>query len=370
MSTPTVALIAPSMEILGGHAVQVRALAHGLQRDGYDVLFIPINPPCPPGLRWLRGVRYARTALNEALYVPTLLRLRGREVAHIFSASYWSFVLSPLPAMLAARSFGTRVVLHYHSGEAADHLARWGLLVHPWLRLADEIVVPSEYLQDVFARHGYRTRVIRNIVDTARFVYRERHPLRPALLSTRNLEPHYGVEYTLRAFARVRARHPEATLTVAGYGSEEGRLRRLAAALGIDGARFLGRVEPEAMPGLYQEGDIFMNSSLIDNQPVSVLEAFAAGLPVISTATGDLGALVRDGETGLIVPPATPAALADAVTRLLDDRELAVTIARRAREEVQGYTWAHVRSQWSAVYQGTAAQARQRTNGPHRRGAC
>src|SRR5207245_199679 len=103
MSTPTVALIAPSMEILGGHAVQVRALAHGLQRDGYDVLFIPINPPCPPALRWLRGVRYARTPLNEALYVPTPLRPRGREVAHSFPASYWSFVRSPLPSMPAPR---------------------------------------------------------------------------------------------------------------------------------------------------------------------------------------------------------------------------------------------------------------------------
>src|SRR5207247_9943693 len=92
MSTPTVALIAPSMEILGGHAVQVRALAHGLQRDGYDVLFIPINPPCTPGLRWLRGVQYARTAINEAIIVPTLLHLRGRDVKPLIYATYMSFL--------------------------------------------------------------------------------------------------------------------------------------------------------------------------------------------------------------------------------------------------------------------------------------
>lgn len=350
MRPTTVAFVAPTVEILGGHAVQLRELAHGLRSEGYEVLFVPINPGFLPGLRWIRHVPYLRTVVNEAMYVATLLRLRQADVVHIFSASYWSFVLAPLPAILAARGFGKRVVLHYHSGEAADHLARWGLLVHPWLRLADEIVVPSEYLRAVFARHGYRTRVIRNIVDTARFGYRERRILRPRLLSTRNLEPHYRVDNTLLAFARVRAAYPEATLTVAGYGSEEARLRRLAAALGVEGIRFVGRVEPEAMPRLCDEADIFVNSSVIDNQPVSVLEAFAAGLPVVSTATGGLATLVRDGETGLIVPPEDPEAMADAALRFLDDHEWAATIAFRARQEVEQYTWPRVRHEWTATY--------------------
>jgi len=154
------------------------------------------------------------------------------------------------------------------------------------------------------------------------------------------------------AFARLRARYPDATLTVAGSGSQEIRLRRLAASLGADGIRFMGLVEPGAMPGLCDEADIFVNSSIIDNQPVSVLEAFAAGLPVVSTSAGDLAALVRDGETGLIVPPGDPEAMADAVVRLLDDHERAVTISRRARSEVEEYTWPHVRREWAAAYFG------------------
>ena len=81
-----------------------------------------------------------------------------------------------VPAMLVGRLFRKRVVLHYHSGEAYDHLANWGIFVHPWLRMADRIVVPSEYLREVFSRHGYRTRVIRNIVDTTRFRFRRRDP--------------------------------------------------------------------------------------------------------------------------------------------------------------------------------------------------
>jgi glycosyltransferase involved in cell wall biosynthesis len=348
-----IALVAPSPEILGGNAVQAQALMHGLRSEGHEVVFVPINPGWPLPLRWLRRYRRLRTVVNEARYLPALLRLRQADLAHIVSAHHWSFVLASLPAILAARSFRKRVVLHYHSGEAPNHLARWGPLVHPWLRLVDEIVVPSEYLRGVFAQHGYRTRVIRNIVDTSRFRYRVRRVLRPRLLSTRNLEHYYRVDNTLEAFARVKARYPEATLTVAGYGPEEYRLRRLAASLGVDGVRFIGRVEPEAMPRLYDEADIFLNSSVLDNQPVSVLEAFAAGLPVVSTGVGDLAALVRDGETGLRVPTGDPGAMGQAAMTLLEHPDRAAALARRARQEAELYTWACVCHEWAAVYSGT-----------------
>lgn len=347
-----IALVAPSLELLGGQGIQACALAGALRKDGHEVEFIPINPPFPSRLRWLRRYPYVRTLLNEALYLPSLLRLRSAHVVHVFSASYWSFLLGPVPVILAARMLGKRIVLNYRSGEADDHLTRWGILVHPWLSLVDEIVVPSEYLRAIFARHGCRARVIRNVVDTSSFCYRERTSLSPRLLSARNLEPHYRVDNTIEAFALLKSRYPAATLTVAGSGSEEGRLRRLAASLGTGGICFMGQIERRAIPRLYADADIFVNSSVVDNQPGSVLEAFAAGLPVVSTPTGDITAMVRDGETGLLVPPDDPAAMAKAVTVLLEDPERALAITRRARQQVEGYTWAKVREEWANVYAG------------------
>ena len=348
-------MVAPTLEILGGQAVQASILAERLQSDEYSVIVLPINPQFPKGLRWLRRYPYVRTFLNEALYFPSLLRLHCADVVHVFSASFWSFLLSPLPAILAGRALGKRVILNYHSGEAADHLAQWGALVHPWLRLVDTIVVPSVYLRNIFARHGYRALVIPNVVNTSRFRYRERSPLRPHLLSTRNLESYYRVDNTLEAFALLKARYPEATLTIAGYGREEDRLRRLAASFGSDGICFVGRVSPEDMPRLYGTADIFVNSSVVDNQPVSVLEAFAAGLPVVTTGTGDIINLVRDGAAGLIVPQGDPVAMAKAVTTLLENPDGAVLMARRARRAVEQCTWSRVRHKWAAVYSGTTA---------------
>ncbi len=349
-----IALVAGSLDIVGGQEVQAAILCERFREQGYKLEFVPINPRFPRAIRWLRRVPYFRTVVNELLYLPRLARLRRAGVVHVFSASYWSFLLAPVPAMLAAKAFRKRVVLNYHSGEAADHLSRWGMLVHPFLKLADEIVVPSEYLRGVFARHGYRARVIRNVVDTSRFRFRERRPLRARILSTRNLEPIYRIDDTLRAFALLRARRPEATLTIAGSGSEEKRLRRLAAPFG-DAVRFIGRVDPASMPRVYDDADIFVNSSVVDNQPLSILEAFAAGLPVVSTPTGEIANMVREGQTGSIAPAGSPEAIADAIARLLTDPDTAIAMARRARAEVDQYTWPAVRNQWEAVYSGRAA---------------
>ena len=354
LSYPTVALVAASMRDLGGHAVQASLLVRELRGDGYRVMFVPIDPSFPAPARWLRRLPGARTLMNQILYLPSLLGLRKAHVVHIFAAAHWSFLISPVPAMLAARSLGKRVVLNYHSGEADEHLSRFNRSVRLLLRLADEIVVPSEFLRDVFRLHGYRVRVIPNVVDLSSFRFRERSPLRPRLLSTRNLEPHYGVDMTLRAFAALRAGTPAATLTIAGTGSQERSLRRLAIHLGDEGIRFMGRVESADMARLYDEHDIFVNSSLVDNQPLSILEAFAAGTPVVSTAAGGIPVMVRDGETGLLLPRRDPETMAAAVSRLLDEPELSRGIARRALQEAGEHAWPRVRDRWAAAYAGEA----------------
>jgi glycosyltransferase involved in cell wall biosynthesis len=355
MRAPRVAIVAASLDILGGQGVQACALVTAMRADGQPVTFVPINPAFPRPLSRLRRYRGVRTIVNQAMYLPALARLAAVDVAHVFSASYASFLLAPVPAMTAARALNKHVVLHYHSGEADDHLANWGALVHPWLKLAHHIVVPSVYLRDVFAKHGHEAHVIPNVVDLSQFTYRERAPLRPRLLSARNLEPHYRVDVIIEAFARLKPFVPDATLTIAGYGSAEVRLRSLVAAMGLRDVRFVGKVDPACMPRLYEEADIFLNASVIDNQPVSILEAFASGLPVISTPTGDIASMVRHEQTGLIVPPLDSGTMASAIQWLLQHPQRAIDFARQARASTTRYVWPSVREAWAEIYRGTHA---------------
>jgi glycosyltransferase involved in cell wall biosynthesis/peptidoglycan/xylan/chitin deacetylase (PgdA/CDA1 family) len=360
-----VAVVAPSLDLLGGQSVQAAALVENLRRDGCAVAFVPTNPRFPARLEWLRRIAGVRTLLNQFLYLSSLARLRRVGVVHAFSASFWSFLLAPLPAMLAGRWFGARVVLNYHSGEAAAHLGRRGGFVHAWLPLAHEIVVPSAYLREAFAAHGYDVRVVPNVVDTARYRYRERAPLRARLLCTRNLEPSYRVDVVLAAYALVKAVRPEATLTLAGSGSEEGRLRRIAE--GIPDVTFAGRVAPAAMPDLYDASDVFLNASVVDNQPLSVLEAFASGAAVVTTGTGGIAGMVRHRETGVLVPPLAPAVMAAAVLELLQDEAFARRMGRAARLVAEAHAWSSVRERWANVYSGRCVDAAPDTGDAARR---
>src|SRR5580765_2320779 len=121
-----VAIVAPSLRILGGQSVQADALRRAWSADAdVEPVFVPVNPQPPRGLRWLLAIKYLRTLITELIYLPQLVRkLSQVDVAHVFSASYSSFLLAPLPAILVARWFNKPVVLNYHSGEAADHLRR------------------------------------------------------------------------------------------------------------------------------------------------------------------------------------------------------------------------------------------------------
>jgi glycosyltransferase involved in cell wall biosynthesis len=350
--TIRVCIVVASLDYLGGQAIQALRIAEGLSTEGgIEASLLPVNPRLAWPFRLLQRIKYVRTVVTSIAYIATLLvRLPRFDVIHVFSASYFSFLLAPAPAILVAKLYGKRVILNYHSGEAEDHLRRWPRTTRPIINLADRIVVPSGYLVDVFDRFGFKAEVISNTVDMAGIRFRERERIGPALISNRNLEKHYDVACSLRAFAAIQRRFSEASLIVAGYGSERTRLHALAAELGLKNIDFVGAVPPELMPALYDRADIFVNASLIDNQPLSIIEAFASGLPVVTTDAGGIPYLVSHEATGLIVPRGDHEALAQSVIRLLEDGRFAAEVISRAHRESDKYRWAAVGSKWVELY--------------------
>lgn len=348
-----VCLIAPSLDIVGGQSIQAARLLARLQTlPALEVSFLPINPRLPGILRALQQVKYVRTIVTTLAFVATLCRRVPRaDVLHIFSPSYWAFLLGPAPAILIGKLFRKRVLLNYHSGEAEDHLRRWRRTAVPLLRRTHRIVVPSEFLVDVFQTFGLDAHAIPNFVEIESIPHRERSRLRPALLSNRNLEPHYNVACVLHAFARIREAHPDAELVIAGEGSERKGLEALAAQLGLQNATFRGQVDPSAMGAFYDAADVYVNASDIDNMPLSILEAQAAGLPVVTTKAGGIPYMVEHERTGLLVDQGDAQGLTEAVQRLLEDPFLVERLTHAARERcMTHYTWAAVAEQWVRCY--------------------
>ena len=347
-----VCVIAPSLDLYGGQSIQAARLIEGLNREPViEAELLPINPRLPGLLQRLQRIKYARTVITEIAYLYLLItRLWRFDVIHVFSASYFSFTLAPTPAVLIAKLFGKPIALNYHSGEAEDHLNRWKRSVAPIFRLADRIVVPSNFLVDIFARFGVKAEAISNTVELDRFTFRDRRPLCPVFLSNRNLEALYNVGDILRAFQIVEEQIPDAKLIIAGDGNQREFLKSLAVELGLKRVEFLGAVAPTQMPAVYDSADVFINASLVDNMPLSIIEAFACGLPVVSNSTGGIPYIVAEGRNGLLVPPGDYRALAKKVVSLLENHEKAAGLIEMARKDSQQYTWATVRAKWLHLY--------------------
>ena len=346
-----VAIVAPSMGILGGQAIQADRLLRAWTDDPEIAAWlVPINPTPPAPLRQLTTIKYLRTVTTQLIYWPSLVRQLARaDVVHVFSASYFSFLLAPLPAVLVAKALGKPVVMNYRSGEAPDHLRR-SAIARSVLRSVDRNAVPSRFLHEVFAGFDIPSTVIPNIVDVDLFQFRRREGVRPRMLSTRNFESLYNVSCTLRAFRLVQDRYPEATLTLVGSGSQASALKRLAADLRLSGVRFIGRVAPSDIWRYYADADVYLQTPDIDNMPSSVLEAFASGCVVVSTRAGGVPAILTDQVHGLLVPCDEPAATARAVCRIVEDADLSQRLAAAARESCEQYRWSNVRAQWVSLY--------------------
>lgn len=180
--------------------------------------------------------------------------------------------------------------------------------------------------------------VIPTGVDTRRFSPPSgRTPVRrcPRILALGRLHPVKDFPLLLRAAARLRAAGVPFRLFLGGEGPEGERLAREARTLGLRGrVRLLGGVAPALTPALYRRVDLFVLSSRSEGLPVVLLEAMATGLPVVATRVGGVPECVGDGETGLLVPPGDPEALAGALRRLLVDPERRARLGRAARERV------------------------------------
>ena len=213
------------------------------------------------------------------------------------------------------------------------------------------VVVPSRFLEGVFARFGIGTFIVPNIIDLERFQSGEPSATGPVIVVTRNLEDIYDIPTALRAFAAIRNAYPSAKLIIAGSGPRREALEALARALEIaETVHFTGRLDNDQIADLYRDAHLMLNPSLADNMPISLLEAMASGVPVVSTDVGGIPFLVQDGLTALLVPPTDPEAMARAALRILGDPALSSRLRAAGLDLVQQYTWPRVRERLLAVY--------------------
>lgn len=273
-------------------------------------------------------------------------------IAHVEVFSGLAFCLTEA-ACFALRRAGKPYLLTLRGGSLPAFARKGPRRVARLLRSAIAVTAPSRYLLEQMQPYRDDLQFLPNPLNVAGCPFRLRDRPQPHLVWLRAFHRIYNPSLAPRVVARLADRFPDVHLTMIGPDRHDGSLaamQRVAADLGVaHRITWLGAVPKWKVPSSLERGDIFLNTTNIDNTPVSVMEAMACGQCVVSTDVGGLPYLLHHERDALLVPPDEPAAMAEAVGRLLTEPGLAAGLSRSAHREVEPFDWSVVVAQWERL---------------------
>lgn len=212
-------------------------------------------------------------------------------------------------------------------------------------------IAPSNFLYESFRSEGFKNvKIIPNSIILKDYPFKKREKFDPKLLWVRRFQERYNPLLTLQVFEKLHEKYPDAQLCMVGPekdGSlaqckEYARTRDLP-------VYFPGKMRKEEWARLSVNYDFFINSTDVDNTPISVIEAMALGLPVVSTNVGGMPFLIEHQKDGYLVPPKDVGAMLAGLEELLTDQEKTKDIAEAARKKVEAFDWEIVKYKWNEI---------------------
>ncbi|PID67960.1 MAG: glycosyl transferase family 1 [Flavobacteriia bacterium] len=257
---------------------------------------------------------------------------------------YYAYVTSQI-----ARLIHKPYITILHGGNLPQRLDQKPRLSQAIFKHALTNVAPSGYMKYEFESRGYSTTLIPNVLDLKMFKYKSRADLQPRLLWVRAFAQFYHPTMAVRVLHKLKETYPKAELCMVGPKKDKSweETHALVKTLDLEkSVTFTGVMKLEDWIKLSEDYDVFINTTTIDNTPLSVMEAMALGLPVVSTNVGGLPYLVEDGLEAFLVDSGDVEAMVKAVKRLLSSSELVTSLTDKAKHKVDQFDWSVVRQQW------------------------
>ncbi len=344
----------------GGVQVHVRQLAEALRRRGHDTRVVaPGSAPAPDP--WVRIVgRPVRVPYNGTVApisfspgswrrIRSAMRSFAPDVVHVHEP------LTPSTSMLATLAASAPVVATFHAYLDRSRLME---LAGPALRRVSRRLDAAIAVSDAAASFLRRVipvavEIVPNGVDVGRFEHGEAArglPEGRKILWVNRLDPQKGFRVMLDAFERLPSDLDDVRLVVAGDGRDRDALRSLPGRI-RGRVLHLGTVAHDLLPSYHLAADVFVSPAVgQESFGIVLVEAMAAGLPVVCSDIPGYREVVRDGVEGLLVPPNDASALAEAIARILNEPTLASALAEAGRERAATYSWDAVLPRLEAVY--------------------
>jgi glycosyltransferase involved in cell wall biosynthesis len=251
------------------------------------------------------------------------------------------------------RRAGKPYVLTLHGGNLPAFARHWPRRVRRLLGSAAAVTTPSQYLWQQMQPYRADLLLLPNPLDVAAYPFRRRTALRPRLIWLRAFHEIYNPGLAARVVALLARDIPEIQLTMIGLDKGDGSRQRTAALarqLGVaDRITLADAIEKRDVPQTLSQADIFLNTTRVDNTPVSLMEALACGLCAVSTNVGGIPYLVADERHALLTPSDDAPAMAAAVRRLLAEPELAQRLSQNGRQQVEPFDWPRILPRWEEL---------------------
>lgn len=286
------------------------------------------------------------------LYMLWGVLSKGRKVEAILIDTYstQNFYYAVAVANLC-RLFRWPYIPILHGGNLPERLQKSKSLSFKLFHGAKMNVAPSQYLVEAFNAEGYnKVTYIPNTIAIKDYSFLLRNQIGPRLLWVRSFAEIYHPMLALKLIEKLKTRYPDITLCMIGP-EKDGSLKKckeyaLKHNLPVT---FTGKLSKEAWREKSTDFDIFINTTNFDNTPVSLIEAMALGLPVISTNVGGIPYLIEDDKDGLLVPTNDVSAFVKAIDELCTHSELAQRLSVAGRKKAEGFDWENVKLHWLAL---------------------
>jgi len=280
--------------------------------------------------------------------------IRNRKVDYVIIDTYSSAgFYYAFFASLACRLFRLKYIPILHGGnlphrlDTSPKMCRM-VFCHSYINVS-----PSGYLYHAFKERGYDNLVIiPNNIYIGDYKFTKRESFRPRLLWVRSFDKTYNCEMAVEVLHYLSAAYPDAKLCMVGPDKDGSmqRVKDLAEQYGVSERLVItGKLSKQEWHKLSEEYDIFISTTNFDNTPVSVIEAMALGLPVVSTKVGGVPYLINDGEDGLLCGKGNAPAMVERINQLVFSPEKGTIISANARKKVESFDWSVVKEQWRII---------------------
>ncbi|MHB1147420.1 MAG: glycosyltransferase family 4 protein [Lutibacter sp.] len=257
---------------------------------------------------------------------------------------YYALVTSQL-----ARIFSLKYIPILHGGNLPYRLQHSEFLSILIFKYSEQNVSPSLYLAHEFKKYNFETVYIPNTLPMAEIPFKLRTVLEPKLLWVRAFDKIYNPAMAVKVLALLKVSHKNASLCMVGPDKDGSlnQVKELAKQLGVaESVIYTGVLPKEQWHQMSENYAVFINTTNIDNMPVSVLEAMALGLPIVSTNAGGLPYLIENGVDGLLIPVRDEKLMAEAIVNILNNPKKAGELSKNAREKAENFDENTVKQQW------------------------